>query len=447
MNRTARFRIGRITALGCCCFFLWVLNVAADAIIINHNHTDITQIPQSAIEQAKANLHIAYGHTSHGSQLTTGMNGLVGFANGGGLGLSLPHDIFTWNNGGTAGALDLHDYAMGGDVGYYPQWVENTRTYLDNPANADVNVIIWSWCGQVGSKYASGTLESQYLTPMAQLEVEYPTVTFVYMTGHVDMTDGSNADFTVDTNTKAGNRIIREFCTNNDKVLYDFADIERYDPYGTYYEFVDDDCDYYSSPDGTVLGNWATEWQNSHTQRVDWYNCSSAHSQPLNANRKAYAAWWLWSVLGGWNPTGTNRAPVLSTLANQEVECDQLLEFTVTATDADSGDVLTYSTGTLPAGASFNATTGVFQWTPTTDDEGDHTVSFSVVDNGSPQAGDQQTITISVVPPGTGGGSGSGSNSSSDGCLIDCILVKHIQPWPPRIAQWQNPSPLGYAER
>ena len=47
--------------------------------------------------------------------------------------------------------------------------------------------------------------------------------------------------------------------------------------------------------------NWATEWQNAHTQGTDWYNCSSAHSQPLNANQKAYAAWWLWARLAGWD--------------------------------------------------------------------------------------------------------------------------------------------------
>ena len=58
------------------------------------------------------------------------MSGLVGFANNGGLGLSLPTDIFAWNNGGTGGALDLHDNAMVGDCGYYPQWVNNTRDYL-----------------------------------------------------------------------------------------------------------------------------------------------------------------------------------------------------------------------------------------------------------------------------------------------------------------------------
>lgn len=275
---------------------------SAELIIADHTSTDITRIPQSAIEQAKATLHIAYGHTSHGSQLTTGMTGLVAFADSGGLGLSLPDNIFAWNNGGTDGALDLHDGAMGGDVGYYPQWVNNTRAYLDNPANTDVNVIIWSWCGQVTSKYSAGTLESEYLEPMVQLEADYPDVQFVYMTGHVDIWR--------DADNKAANQMIRDFCLNNNKILYDFADIERYDPDGTYFEYVNDNCDYYDAGFNR-LGNWATEWQNSHVEGVDWYHCSSAHSEPLNANRKAYAAWWLWARIAGWSPNGEEAIQLL----------------------------------------------------------------------------------------------------------------------------------------
>jgi hypothetical protein len=297
MNRLAHFRAGVVAVVCSICFWASAWDAQADPVIIDHNHTDITQISQYDIEQAKSMLHIAYGHTSHGSQLTDGMTGLVGFANGGGLGLSLPLNIFAWNNGGTGGALDLHDYAMGGDVGYYPDWVNNTRAYLDNPANADVNVIIWSWCGQVDDKYSAGTLDSEYLTPMAQLEVEYPDVMFVYMTGHVDIYD--------DADNKAANQVIRDFCNANDKILYDFADIERYDPDETYFEYVHDSCNYYDGPGGSLLGNWATEWQASHTLGADWYNCGSAHSQPLNANRKAYAAWWLWAVLGGWDDGST----------------------------------------------------------------------------------------------------------------------------------------------
>jgi len=98
-----------------------------------------------------------------------------------------------------------------------------------------------------------------------------------------------------DVNNKAANQVIRDYCASNDKVLYDFADIESYDPDGVYYEFPHDNCDYYASAYGPRLGNWATAWQDAHTVGVDWYNCVSAHSRPLNANRKAYAAWALWT--------------------------------------------------------------------------------------------------------------------------------------------------------
>jgi hypothetical protein len=271
------------------------LAVRTEPLIVDHGCVDITQIHEAAILQAKAKLHIAYGHTSHGSQITTGMTGLIAFADGGGKGLSLPEGIFAWNNGGVDGALDLHDGAMPGDVGYYPQWVDNTRAYLDNPANADVNVVMWSWCGQVDSKYYSNLLFSEYIDPMEQLEQMYPDVTFVYMTGHVDHAD--------DANNKAANQVIRDYCEANNKVLYDFADIESHDPNGTYYAFPDDGCEYYASRAGEYIGNWAQEWQDTHMLNVDWYSCSSAHSEPLNANQKAYAAWWLFTRLAGWPGT------------------------------------------------------------------------------------------------------------------------------------------------
>jgi hypothetical protein len=274
-------------------------SIFAQGTIIDHRCTDVTRISEQAINDAKANLHIAYGHTSHGSQLIDGMNGLISFANGGGLGLSLSSDIFKWNNGGTDGALDLHDNAMAGDCGYYPQWVNNTKNYLDDTDNSDVNVIIWSWCGQA-SGYSEQDMITKYLSPMAQLERDYPNVTFVYMTGHLDGTGESG-------NLHQRNQQIRQFCIDSNKVLYDFNDIESYDPDGVYYgdKKVNDACDYDSDGDGSRDKNWAVDWQNSHTKDTDWYDCSAAHSQPLNANRKAYAAWWLWASLAGWDTVAT----------------------------------------------------------------------------------------------------------------------------------------------
>ena len=253
-------------------------------MIINHNYNKLNTIPAEWIAAAKQNLHIAYGHTSHGSQITTGMTGLVSYKG----------PAYSWNDGGTGGALDLHDYAMTGDLGDpdLTSWASRTRTYL--AANADVNVIIWSWCGQVSS--ATEADINTYLNLMEGLENEFPDVKFVYMTGHLD---GSG----LSGNLHLRNEQIRNFCKTNNKTLYDFADIESYNPDGVYFgdKRPNDACAYDTNGDGNRDGNWAIEWQNTHIQGTDWYNCTSAHSQPLNANQKAYAAWNLWARLAGWN--------------------------------------------------------------------------------------------------------------------------------------------------
>ncbi len=302
MRRRTLPVLTRMVIIGFCCFpFL----LRGQAIIADHSSTDIRSIPESAIQTARQNLHIAYGHTSHGSQITDGMTGLVGFANGGGKGLALAQGIFSWNNGGAGGALDLEEgdgYGSGwldNDCGYYPHWINETRDYLNDPSHADVNVLMWSWCGQA-SGYSEVEMILSYLAPMAQLELEYPSVTFVYMTGHAD---GSGEEGTLHQR----NQQIRQFCQEEGKVLFDFYDIECYDPDGNYYgdKMVDDGCYYDSDGDGWQDANWAQDWQNSHTKGADWYSCGAEHSEPLNANQKAYAAWWLWSRLAGWDGTST----------------------------------------------------------------------------------------------------------------------------------------------
>ncbi len=261
---------------------------AQNGTIIDHTCTKISDIPEEAIIRAKDSLHIAYGHTSHGSQLITGMNGLDAFMGGTGL--------YVWNDGPKEGYLDLDDYFVKGDLGDPDRttWATRTRDYLDKPENADVNVVIWSWCGQVSTSTEDDIIT--YLDLMSDLEKDYPNVKFVYMTGHLD---GTGLDGTLHIR----NDQIREYCKTHDKILYDFEDIESYDPDGTYFgdKIPNDNCDYDTNGDGTRDGNWAIEWQNSHTEGVDWYDCSPAHTQALNGNLKAYAAWYLWATLAGWS--------------------------------------------------------------------------------------------------------------------------------------------------
>jgi hypothetical protein len=302
--------LGLITLLilivsGACGF---ISRTARDRII-DHRCTDLSRIPAPFIQNAKSTLHIAYGHTSHGSQLTTGLSGLDTFMGGTGL--------FSWNQDGSGGALQITEDMGGYDSTYgafdlnqpaYGDFFQATIDYL--AIHPDINVIIWSWC--TGVSHADETdINDQYLSLMNQLELDYPNIRFIYMTGHLD---GSG----LEGNLHQRNEQIRTFCRNNGKWLYDFADIESFDPDGNEYlsRLATDGCNYDFDNSGQTdesgdpalpTGddrNWALDWQNSHDEGPgsDWYNCGSAHSQPLNANRKAYAAWWLWARLAGWNP-------------------------------------------------------------------------------------------------------------------------------------------------
>lgn len=265
--------------------------------VIGHEQATLTHlksIPAADIEHAKQVLHIGYGHTSHGSQLTSGMKPLDAFMGG--------HGLYTFSANGQGGALHLYeggsyneqgDLAM--DCGYIAgegrfRYEDETLKFLGEPdaqgrgsKHPEFNVILWSFCGQM-----SGFEPKQvqwYLDGMKRLDQRYPGVVFVRMTGHLD---GSGTGGKLHRN----NELVRADCRANSHWLYDFADIESYDPDGNEYlsKGANDNCDYQGR-------NWARQWQASHQEGVDWYQCSAAHSQPLNGNRKAYAAWALFAAI------------------------------------------------------------------------------------------------------------------------------------------------------
>ncbi len=233
-----------------------------EAIIADHTKVPLFHdIPLSVIDAIQDSIRILYTHTSHGSQIMTGLE-MIEDSSG----------IYGVNDG--AGTLTItersDDLGSNGDT----SWVPFTRQWLQN--FPDYNVVTWSWCGGVSDNTEEGI--NIYLNKVNELEQDYPNVTFIYMTGHLDGTGPSG-------NLYQGNNQIRQYCLSHGKVLFDFADIESYDPDGNYYPYAADDC------------AWCANWCAEH-----WcLACSScAHSHCFNCYLKGKAFWWLLARIKGW---------------------------------------------------------------------------------------------------------------------------------------------------
>jgi len=272
-----------------------ITDLPGEGIIINHQHAhleDFVNIPSEWINAAKENLSIVYWHTSHGSQITTGMSSLDAFMG--------DNDTYEYNSAGSGGNLHYYepsiDYSERHLTGNTDGFDDTTRSFLNS--NPEYNVVMWSWCALDKNNDSI----NEYLTNMNQLELDYPNVSFVYMTGHLEGT-GEEGEL------HYYNEMIRNYCFDNNKTLYDFGDIESYDPEDNYFlnKSANDDCDYDSDENGSLDANWALEWQSvnngvdTYPNGGDWYDCSPAHTRPINGNMKAYAAWYLFTRLAGWN--------------------------------------------------------------------------------------------------------------------------------------------------
>jgi len=101
---------------------------SAQAIIAGHEAAgQFDVIPASYFSQVRSEFNFFYGHTSHGSQIMTGIY------------------MLETENATLYEAPSF--YEMGDDLGHNGDltWVAPTENYLDT--HPECNVVMWSWCG------------------------------------------------------------------------------------------------------------------------------------------------------------------------------------------------------------------------------------------------------------------------------------------------------------
>jgi hypothetical protein len=100
-----------------------------------------------------------------------------------------------------------------------------------------------------------------------------------------------------------------------------------------------------------------------------------------------------------------NLPPVLNLIGPKTINEGALLQFTITASDPDiPAQTLTFSASNLPLGATFNPTTRVFSWTPTSGQAGVYPSVHFEVSDGHLTDSEDITITVKAPPPSPVGG-------------------------------------------
>ncbi len=258
------------------------LKVAGQGIIIDHNSLNIDQIPLTVIYDIQQNIKWQYSGTSHSGQLLCGITQI-----------EETNPVYNVEIGGEYYCCFANVYdppflpnipdalcIYPGNCGYR---ISNTG-YYKNPScvqqtlnqNPTINISQWCWCSELDS-YTEAQVQ-EYLDAVNLLEQQNPNVIFVYMTGN------AQAGGAPGYNRHLRNNQIRQYCINNNKVLYDFADL---------------DC-WHDGEQSTYLYNG----ENIPIQHPAFDGIECHHTTYESTLQKGKAVWWMMAQLRGWQADG-----------------------------------------------------------------------------------------------------------------------------------------------
>jgi hypothetical protein len=244
-------------------------------LVIDHNCTVLAAIPLDAIQTAKDVCKWHFVRLSHGRQLTEGMSRIEDvdpfyaaiWPDAGG---SLPYVLNT---------LCIYSAPYAPDGYWSGSGINITRNVLTG--TPDLNISAFSWCTELNT--ASASYVQGYLAAMQTLENEFPDVAFVYFTGTAEDSTGYGY------NRYLRNMQIRDFCVANNKVLYDFEDLDSW----------------WFNP-ATQQWEHSTYQYNGFTVPVEHPNLAgddAEHTSYESCEQKGRATWWMMAMLSGWTPT------------------------------------------------------------------------------------------------------------------------------------------------